>query len=403
MPGMEERSMMEKTIKKDIWEMISSVSYSTHIAGNAGRADQKFFEHLQEGIADNDLDKIYEFIDAYERGKSIKPDELVCRLFQKAYREDSARLCQLLAEKNNIVDYWIFLSTCCETDILVDFAKMDVAYPCFYYECARILLKRTSGIDEKCKEAIIAAVKRIADRDLALYLKDRDFTAISDGQRQRILLARAICQEPEIIILDEPTSFLDIRHKLELLAILKKMVLEKQMTVIMSLHELDLAQKISDQVICVHGDHIEKYGAPEEIFTSDYIRKLYGITRGSYNAEFGCVEMEPPAGKPEVFVIGGNGSGIPVYRKLQRQGIPFVTGVLHTNDADYQVAKELAAKVITEKPFECISESAFEEALEFMGKCEKVYCPLKDFGIMNEKNRELLKKAKETGKLNRIR
>lgn len=50
MPGMEERSMMEKTIKKDIWEMISSVSYSTHIAGNAGRADQKFFEHLQEGI-----------------------------------------------------------------------------------------------------------------------------------------------------------------------------------------------------------------------------------------------------------------------------------------------------------------------------------------------------------------
>ena len=78
-------------------------------------------------------------------------------------------------------------------------------------------------------------------------LKDRDFTAISDGQRQRILLARAICQEPEIIVLDEPTSFLDIRHKLELLTILKQMVLDHQLTVIMSLHELDLAQKISDK------------------------------------------------------------------------------------------------------------------------------------------------------------
>ena len=115
----------------------------------------------------------------------------------------------------------------------------------------------------------------------ALDFKDRDFTEISDGQRQRILLARAICQEPEVIVLDEPTSFLDIRHKLELLSILKKMVLEHHTAVLMSLHELDLAQKISDYVICVHGDRIEKYGTPEEIFTSEYIHHLYGITTGA--------------------------------------------------------------------------------------------------------------------------
>lgn len=240
-------------------------------------------------------------------------------------------------------------------------------------------------------------VKEAMETVHAWDLKDRDFTAISDGQRQRILLARAICQEPEIIVLDEPTSFLDIRHKLELLTILKQMVLDNQLTVIMSLHELDLAQKVSDKVICVHGEYIEKYGAPEEIFTSDYIRNLYGITRGSYNAAFGCVEMEPPKGTPQIFVIGGNGSGIPIYRKLQRQGIPFAVGVLHTNDVDYQVASALAAQVVAEKPFECISQENCDRAAELMEQCQKVICPLKEFGTMNAANKELLNLARKLG------
>ena len=244
-----------------------------------------------------------------------------------------------------------------------------------------------------------AKVRKAMETVHAWDLKDRDFTAISDGQRQRILLARAICQEPEIIVLDEPTSFLDIRHKLELLTILKQMVLDHQLTVIMSLHELDLAQKVSDKVICIHGEYIEKYGAPEEIFTSEYIRNLYGITRGSYNAAFGCVEMEAPKGTPQVFVIGGNGSGIPVYRKLQRQGIPFAAGVLHTNDVDYQVAGALADKVISEQPFECISQNACDQAVEIMRQCKEVICPLKDFGTMNARNRELLQLAEELGLL----
>ena len=233
----------------------------------------------------------------------------------------------------------------------------------------------------------------------ALEFKDRDFTAISDGQRQRILLARAICQEPEIIVLDEPTSFLDIRHKLELLSILKKMVLENHTAVLMSLHELDLAQKISDKVICVHGDRIEKYGPPEEIFTSEYIHHLYGITTGSYNAAFGCLEMGAPEGKPEVFVIGGNGSGIPTYRRLQRAGIPFAAGVLHENDVDYQVAKDLAAEVIVEQPFEEISEEAYQKAYASMKKCREVICCMDAFGTSNKKNQLLREEAERMKKL----
>lgn len=230
-------------------------------------------------------------------------------------------------------------------------------------------------------------------------LADRDFSRISDGQRQRILLARAICQEPEVIVLDEPTSFLDIRYKLELLTILKNMVRERGLAVILSLHELDLAQKISDYVVAVHHNAIERCGTPEEIFTSDYIMRLYDTDKGSYNADFGCLEMEPVKGAPAVFVIGGGGSGIPVYRQLQRRGIPFAAGVLHENDLDHPVAKALAAEVITEKGFEPISGAAFAQAARCMEGCEKVICTLKAFGTMNEQNRRLMELARKAEKL----
>lgn len=93
------------------------------------------------------------------------------------------------------------------------------------------------------------------------------------GQRQRVLLARAICQEPQVIVLDEPTAFLDIRHKLELLYLLKNMVREKKVAVLMSLHELDLAQKISDHIICVKGDNsIGRFGTRRK-FSVEIISK----------------------------------------------------------------------------------------------------------------------------------
>ena len=161
---------------------------------------------------------------------------------------------------------------------------------------------------------------------------EKSFEAISDGQRQRILLARAICQEPEVLILDEPTSFLDIRYKLELLTILKNMAKEKQITVIMSLHEIDLAQKISDKILCVKGD----------------IQKLYEIDNGHFDPVFGSVELAKAEGEAEVFVISSGGSGIPVYRNLQKAKIPFSAGILYTNDIDYHLAEHLAVSVIEE-------------------------------------------------------
>ena len=122
---------------------------------------------------------------------------------------------------------------------------------------------------------------------------DRPFSDISDGQRQRILLARALCQQPELIVLDEPTSYLDIRYKLELLSILKRMVREKNLAILMSLHELELAARISDTVVCVADGKIDRVGTPDEVFTQEYIARLYHMEPGKYDPCFDTLEFVP--------------------------------------------------------------------------------------------------------------
>lgn len=121
-------------------------------------------------------------------------------------------------------------------------------------------------------------VREAMDLIRVTEIRDTDFRKISDGQRQRVMLARAICQEPEILILDEPISYLDIRHKLEFLSVLQEMRDKKQLTVLMSMHELELAKIISDKILCLKGEYVLRYGTPEEIFESDFIEQLFDIT-----------------------------------------------------------------------------------------------------------------------------
>ena len=127
--------------------------------------------------------------------------------------------------------------------------------------------------------------ERIVDEVIALVqitdICDQDFRKISDGQRQRVLLARAICQDPELLILDEPTSYLDIRYQLEFLSVLQEMRKKKGLTVIMSLHELELAKRISDKLLCLKGAYIDRYGTPAEIFNDRYIGQLFDIPKSS--------------------------------------------------------------------------------------------------------------------------
>ena len=154
---------------------------------------------------------------------------------------------------------------------------------------------RLGVLSDADKQQVRAALELVQAAPLA----DRDFTKISDGQRQRVLLARAICQQPELILLDEPTSFLDIKGKAELLAILKSLARDKKMAVILSLHELELAQKVSDKVVCVSAAGVSDVLTPEEAFARENICKIYALTDEQYAFLYG--EEKAPEEKRPLF------------------------------------------------------------------------------------------------------
>lgn len=137
----------------------------------------------------------------------------------------------------------------------------------------------SAGDKEKVQDALITVN--------ALELKDRHFSEVSDGQIQRIMLARAICQEPEIIVLDEPTTFLDVRYAVEILDTLRRMATQRGITVIMSLHELNYARRVSDLVMCVKSSRVLYLDTPEKIFSEDIISHLYDLPDGYYGQLFG--------------------------------------------------------------------------------------------------------------------
>ena len=231
----------------------------------------------------------------------------------------------------------------------------------------------------------------------ALELREQRFTELSDGQKQRVLLARALCQQPEVIVLDEPTSYLDIRHKIELLDILREMTASRGLSVVLSLHEVDLATKLADVVVLVKDNAIFRCGAPEDVLDDDTIRQLYDIHDGSFNLLLGSVELCGAAGEPRVFVVPGEGRGAPCFRALQKRGLPFATGILQRCDVDWAVAETLAARRYEAESFSPPAPDTLRAAVAAACSSACVVDSGAAIGPYNRENLELLRAAAGAG------
>ena len=109
------------------------------------------------------------------------------------------------------------------------------------------------------------------------HLAMRSFNELSAGQHQKVMLARGLAQEPRVLLLDEPTSNLDVRHQLEVTKLLKKMACEKDILTIMISHDINIAAKYSDEIIMMHQGKIFATGTPQEVITEENLKTVYGV------------------------------------------------------------------------------------------------------------------------------
>ncbi len=243
-----------------------------------------------------------------------------------------------------------------------------------------------------------------------LKFKDKKITQLSGGETQRVLIARALAQEPEILILDEPISHLDINYKFEILELLKTMNQEKNITIIIALHDINLASYYSEKIILLKEGSIFAAGEPEDIINKRNLKNVFNVDSD--------VTVHPVTNKPyitfvpdstiinnkeivnnkkiKIHVIGGGGQASFLIRNLHKKGYIITTGVLNIGDSDWKTAKQLSIKVIEEIPFAPISRERYYDNLELMKYSDLIVLENIPFGHGNTANLEGLLKIMET-------
>jgi len=237
--------------------------------------------------------------------------------------------------------------------------------------------------------------------------KDRFINELSGGERQRVIIARALTQEPKIILLDEPTAFLDIQHQMEILELLCKLNRENGLTVVVVLHDINLAARFSNYMLLLKEGRVIAEGTPEEVITNEIIKQSYGIEV--------VIKKNPFAGTPyvipitgvknnktikniRVHVICGGGTGGTLIQKLVEEGYEISTGVLNIGDSDWELSKLLDINIIEEAPFVGISDEIHKKHLSMIDDSNVIILSSIPLGYGNLKNLEAVEYAIDKGK-----
>ena len=128
------------------------------------------------------------------------------------------------------------------------------------------------------------------------HLAARSVTDLSGGERQRCMIARALAQAPRVLLLDEPTAFLDLQHQIAICAIIRRLKEERGLTVVLVSHDLNVASQYCDRILMLKAGTLFRLGSPNEVIDVDVLRSVYGCDV--------LVDRHPESGVPRVTMPG---------------------------------------------------------------------------------------------------
>lgn len=253
---------------------------------------------------------------------------------------------------------------------------------------------------------------KMADNAMALTdtleFADRTIDELSGGERQRVIIARALAQEPEVMLLDEPTSYLDINHQIEIFDLIKRLNSERHITFVIVSHDLNMAAEYCDRLVLLKSGNVYKDGSPRDVITEADIREVYkanvvvsdnAITGAPHITPVGeLMSREYTKHDLKIHLICGGGAGARLMRLLAIEGYEVSAGVLNISDTDYELAKSLGMNIIEEAPFSHISDAAHQRNIEKIQEVDVVVLSRVPIGIGNLKNIIAAQMALKTGK-----
>lgn len=218
-------------------------------------------------------------------------------------------------------------------------------------------------------------------------LAARVFNELSGGERQRVMLAMALAQRPRLLLLDEPTSHLDIKYQIEMLELVKRLNRETGVTVIAAMHDLNLAARYFSRLLLFQRGIVAD-GGPAVVLEPNLLQRVYdvkvqvGVMHGT---EY--LSVLPPGEaisdarigprSSRVHVMAGGGTGALIMRALADAQIAFSTGALNIGDSDHALALRLASEVVTEQPFAPISPVVCQQLKEYLQTSSLlIICPM---------------------------